>query len=505
MRTITGLVALVATSALVSSACITRVGTPPPGGGSGGTAGSGGNTGGDASAKDSLWGSGSRLSAVYIDGGDGAAQFLRFHDSDLDVACNFAALDDGSTRCLPAPLLKVHYADASCTTPVIVEGACSEAVPELFSLDVDVQCGILDTVPRRDAYARGATLSPTTIYAMDALGNCSEDTGYDAQTEVVYEATAADAALFAAATLERIEAGGGVGQVVATTEDGAFHVLSAYDVARDEDCDVKAVGDQTLCLSTNLAYGQDLSNSATCDENDVARGGLDEDCGEPQAIIKTTPGQDSCDAPTVTLHAVGDEVAAADVYTDATGTCEAVADTTSRYYAIGGEAMEGVVPALAEATVGTGRLTTTRWTSDDGAPVGQAMFTFEDTERGESCNFAVTADGNKCLPEFHALLTGATHFADDQCTQPLVGFASNACEIPSFVAFYTPQVGACPSQGIESLHPVGALHTGMVYQDVAGTCTLGTFEGIDLYAIDAAMSFTDFADLAEVTEPAPEE
>jgi hypothetical protein len=265
-----------------------------------------------------------------------------------------------------------------------------------------------------------------------------------------------------------------------------------------------AVGDETLCLSANLAYGVDLHSSASCDSADVAYSLNPSECGDPQAVVKYTPAQDQCEPATTTLHALGDEVDATGVYTDAYGSCELTPDTERRYFEIGGEAMEGIVPALAAETVGTGRLTLQRMTTADGVPVAYAdASSYLDTERDESCGLYSTVAGDKCLPVMQQYPNAGTgYFADDQCTVQLVNVATTACatEPPAYVSFWAEDTGTCASYAVETVHAVGAEHAGAIYQDVAGNCTEVVLEGIDFYELGAEVALSDFADLEQVTQ-----
>lgn len=508
MRKLALLVGLVAASAVVSSACVEKIDTDPPGGGNGGTAGSGGDGGGTTTAtQEELYGSGSRLSAVYLDAGDGADVFRHFHDADLDLSCGMAEVDDGSVRCVPRATGEIRYTDAGCSTSVLLERQCGAAVPDLFSVDANEECADAN-VRRRDAYAKGAATTATEIYFMDAAGNCVLDTSYDETNDSVYEVSAADNSQFAEATLEQIEADGGLGQLVAKTEDGAFQVLGAYNVAREENCSARTVGDSMLCLSSNVAQTASYTASDTCDEAALVGFATTSDaCGEPQAIIQYTDAADVCDPQTTTLHAVGDAVDAANVYTDAGGTCEATTETDYRYYEIGGEAMEGVVPAIVAATDGDGRLTATKLTTPDGAPVGQDGFTFMDTERDEVCRSTTTTDGVKCMPTIQTYPdTGTTFFADDQCTVQVISVPDTTCSAgpPAYIGYTEAPTNTCASTTVASVHAVGAEFTGTVYQDVLGSCTAGTFENITFYEVGAEVPLTSFVDLAEVTQAAEE-
>src|SRR5690606_5322595 len=152
-------------------------------------------------------------------------------------------------------------------------------------------------------------------------------------------------------------------------------------------------------------------------------------------------------------------------------------------YEIGNEAGEGVVPALSTATAGDGRLTLQVLTSAEGKPMSYAAVSFMDTERDEVCGLVSTADGDKCLPAMPTVAdTGTGFFADDQCTVPVLNVSASVCSGAAPTMFATlaaPEVSTCTATELASINAVGAEHTGPVYQDALGTCTMGTYEGID--------------------------
>lgn len=505
MRRLALLVGLVTASAMLSTACVENIATDPPGTGAGGTGGSGGaGGGGGATAVEGLYGSGSRLSAVFIDGGEGAEQFVHFYDATLDQDCNFAEAADGTVRCLPTALWTLAYADASCTEPVLVSSACDATPPQHIATHIVETCQT-DHLARRDAYTVGDTATLTEVYKSDGSG-CVADATFDDTTMTVHALTAADPSTFAAATITSVEVDDGLGQRVATAEDGAYRVLGAYNVARDEACRANTAGAGMVCLSENLAYGFNHSTSATCATQDVAYTETDASCGEPQAVLKRTyPNDDLCEVPNVTVHAVGDALDAGAVYSDASGTCVAANEPGSRFFEIGGEAADGVLPKLTLAEAGAGRLTIQHVSTAAGTLVATQNGTWQDTQREEACSSYATTDGTRCLPAMSLVLdTGTGYYADDQCSVQVLLAASTACASapPAYVGVLATPVDSCASGALDAIYSLGAEHTGAVYQGDSTSCVQGTFENVAFYEIGAQITLDAFAPLEEATQRA---
>jgi hypothetical protein len=219
-------------------------------------------------------------------------------------------------------------------------------------------------------------------------------------------------------------------------------------------------------------------------------------------VLKHTyPNDDLCEAPNLTVHAVGDAIDAADVYSDANGTCQAVDQPDTRFFAIGGEAADGVLPALTLAEAGAGRLTIQHVASPDGKLVATQTGVWRDSERDESCYPIATADGARCLPAMILTPdTNTSYYADVLCTVQLVDHVA-ACSTapPEYVGVLAAPTNSCASGAVDTLYSLGVQHTGPVYQGDVVNCTEGTFDGVDFYAIGAEVALTEFAPLAEAT------
>lgn len=125
---------------------------------------------------------GSRLKPRYRLGDDGAKEFLAgsWWDAQRGEECSFGPAADGKIRCLPAATDFRYYADASCTTPmVLLQGACT---PPKYGLSTtDAACGLDPGASH--IYSIGAATTPAMIYGKSgascfAIGPASSDYQY---------------------------------------------------------------------------------------------------------------------------------------------------------------------------------------------------------------------------------------------------------------------------------------------------------------------------------------
>ncbi|NUP13336.1 MAG: hypothetical protein HOW73_45440 [Polyangiaceae bacterium] len=189
--------------ALLLAACSddTNIGPDPTGGNGGSTSNSpntGGNgghggEGGTSNTQGLGYENGTRLRARVMHASDGAAQFMGWRDSELDVDCGFTVAADGESRCLPAVFFSTTgigiYADAGCTVRAYqTVPSCSGAVVPKFV----VGSGSCDG--KHEAFRVGAAAK--ALYSGEP-GNCdpiaTPPDGY-------YETTLEPAASFVEAT-----------------------------------------------------------------------------------------------------------------------------------------------------------------------------------------------------------------------------------------------------------------------------------------------------------------
>ena len=100
----------------------------------------GDDTGGGADARGSgpngasVNQSGSRIKMNVLSTPDGAKSFSGWHDTQLDLDCNFQLAGDGATRCLPTTDTfqtgAAYFGDAACTIPVAIRSSCMGSEPK---------------------------------------------------------------------------------------------------------------------------------------------------------------------------------------------------------------------------------------------------------------------------------------------------------------------------------------------------------------------------------------
>src|SRR5262249_43703056 len=113
---------------------------------------------------------GSRLAGEYLVASDGAEQFHRLVDAQLDQPCAFYKASDGSLRCLPSvgfAATSTEYADASCTQPLAMQiGGCKRpSYVESFAPTCDATVRLWDA---------GCRFSGATVFGNDDQMACGE-------------------------------------------------------------------------------------------------------------------------------------------------------------------------------------------------------------------------------------------------------------------------------------------------------------------------------------------
>lgn len=127
--------------------------------------------------------SGTRLSARWYQGADGARQFAGFYDAELGQSCEFALAIDGVPRCLPKVASgSPFFLDSACTERVIWDSVCTipEGSPVAFTLATrGEECG-LHAALRYDTryFSAGPEVKPRAVWQSGPHG-CKPSTVFE--------------------------------------------------------------------------------------------------------------------------------------------------------------------------------------------------------------------------------------------------------------------------------------------------------------------------------------
>ncbi len=274
-----------------------------------GEAGSGGSSDGGSSSggtepvvdRDAPFGSGTRLRAVVLEAPGGARLLAAFHDTELDIDCNFLPTIADGYRCLPtdgtlpwrqqpgeyslpafSPLTLVFQASpgAACQSGTVLIDACSASPASAVSLPaVDSRCGP-DGVPYVPLGIGDATLS-TERCPLSESGNFQH-----------FDAVELDPSEFAAGTVVDTD---GVRRI--ESSDGAWmNRMLLDDQARP--CTVLHDGG---CVASPIA---EIYDGPAFADQQCTVGALPADLPEPRASDCAYEPAFAREAPTTTLRPI---------------------------------------------------------------------------------------------------------------------------------------------------------------------------------------------------------
>jgi hypothetical protein len=449
--------------------------------------GGGGDDDDDGAPSGDTFESGSRLHAVYQDGGGGAVRFVRWFDTVLDGPCRFAYAQDGALRCLPATEIGVQYADAACTQPL----ALFESTDVVPARIVVTELGCPGPLRRGTPYAVGGINTVGSTYRIESDGTC-QPAGPVTNNVVAHDITVVDAAMFETGELATVMRNGDGDTQAIRGADGAYQVLSALD-ASGAPCDLADIDGRCQPWAMSYSLG-DLFGDASCTQPAAySVGALD--CPVPAFAI-VYARVNGCY--TRTTASVGAAVPEEDLYESANGSACAPPTFSrgSRYFALGAATADPFLH-ISVVDVGTGRLRTRHVANAQGvllAPDESSLW--RDEQLGTQC---FVFEG-RCVPsQLISVGVNGDAFADAACTQHLFTFSTacqNAPELPGWI-------GANDDNGtVVGAFPVGAQYTGQVYTLINGTtCELRTADPSTTFYRLGAMSGLDvLAAVPEVTE-----
>jgi hypothetical protein len=437
------------------------------------------------------WQSGTRLRARIQDGGEGAAYFKGWRDTELGFDCEFGLAEDQKQRCLPhldsAPT--IQYEDPSCERPVVT--VSSGQVPPAWltafvvapSSDTSA-CAVTEGQNR--VFQVSGPSSGTDLYSL--ASTACHKTGSVNAGDTVLSLAAVEPSRFVGASERISDAAGGIAARVLVADDGAIFVDGFRDTKRDQVCDVGSwFGADNRCSSGEAAWLSDYYADPSCTDGLA----YTDPCAKPTIVYGTF--NDHCMK--WGIHELG-EPYKGPVYSKSGGSCTAV-DTawwdTHAPYRYGAE-ISDQFPALKERLIGTGRLRAQRKVAAGAEYELRDYSAFFDTVLDTWCT------GTPCMPSgkygFHPGTADydATTFADSACTQPI---ATWQCSGEQAAPTYAIQQD--PAGNGSTAYRLGAELAGDIYTlPSGGVCAPATRDPATVYY--ALGDKVDPATLAPVVE-----
>ena len=483
------------------SAGDTDTGGASTGGTSTGGTSAGGSSAGGANPGEEpflpLYENGSRLRAVSLgEIGSTARRLMAWYDTLLDTECSFARAEDGELRCLPArqASLAAGFLDADCMQPVYYDGKvvpCTE-VPRYRGEEIDVD-GCSGT-----RIVRMQQVSASDVYHESCP---AESTELPPGATVWQDAEVLPPESFVAATQrDRLNTQGfGIRELIG--EDGSREVTAMLDESRGV-CSPRELADagwrclpgrayldspwwfaDEACSSEPLAYGSKLSS---CNERVSLALSIDlEGSGLPS------------------LLSLGEPVSGT-VYERSFSTTECSSQATEdllwTLYPIEGPFDSTQLFELTDTALGEDRIRTLHNSIEEEpltlAPGDERGPVFFDADSGARC-VAFRHDGGWiCLPDSYAH-TYELHYADTECSEPLVGLAVES-ELVLFV-----ERNHCVREGfaddVLEVYATEEPYAGALYSDAGGDCEAAEPNPYHEY-YRLAPAAADYAELDEIVE-----
>ena len=423
---------------------------------------------------------GSRLE-VRAHGSGGEPVLLRtFYDTEREHECRFGHATDGSIRCLPAwdfDTIATRYLDDECTEAVYgpTRGECD--TPSYHVVRGDEQTRDCNFGPEQQVFR----LTPTDVPSgsvwqrSEATGEC-EETSFDYAT--AFTGTVVPPDEFVEAAWMTDAAPGALGVAWLAAEDGAREVRSIYDGRYEITCARSTIDGEERCLHGPQARVESFWFA-------------DDACTEPHGWRIYSPP--TCPSPPFaqvfgtyqeTLGPLAELGAplASDATVYRVGSCEATA-VSDQIWTI--QPVEGPA-ALSELLP----VTRTPHGSGDVVPyfdVGADGTLFRpgvawDTSRETPCSPRRMGDGAlRCVP---TEWTNALYYADDECTEGLVGHVASQPP-PAYALVEETDLCIFYSEGqvVLAAYEVGEEWTeeGPIYRDDFGSCVVEERSETEVY------------------------
>ncbi|HYQ03313.1 MAG TPA: hypothetical protein VER96_31780 [Polyangiaceae bacterium] len=377
-----------------------------------------------------IFGSGTRLKAHYLDGGDGARVPVDFFDSELSTNCQFVESASGQYHCLPATRTRFYF-DAACSEPAYVPSPCAQIPPPPELL-------VSANSPECDALASGYSLGeerPMSMLYIRTSEGCQAD-----QARSAWWLVREPLARFVQGTTSVVGAEGGLQASRVTADDGAF--LNLRLVTDGEPCSQVLDRGVPRCISgISARLSSALFDNANCDSAVAVRYLDDADrCAGRQAFV-TERKSNNCVA-NDSVYAALDEVTAAIYQQQQSGECLALGDdampSSYFFYHAGAELSIEGAPRVNTVRVGSGALGLPCQTDREGVPLlapnSQVPIPqIWQLESGRKCGAIADPSGTlRCVPYGLGLPTSPIPgelgpFSDADCTRRVETVSRDAC------------------------------------------------------------------------------
>jgi hypothetical protein len=453
-------------------------------------------------AGDSLlpFASGTRLKAHYLDGGGGARRLIAFHDSLLDVECNFVETAPAEYACLPV-LQTDWFSDAACSAPALpAVGSCPSA--PAFVPGQLISARSADCNAQVNAYSLVAQETQDPAFALSSYSDCAATSP---ASPTLWTTEPEPLARFVRGTASTVGAAGGIQATRVTGEDGAFTAIEL--VTAGSVCTPVAFDAVERCVPEPLGqlFSGSYSDSSCTDQNVALVGSSEaEQCAAvtPRYEVESSATDCSVDS---AIYTLGDPLSSAFGRVDS---CAAV-DLTQysrgdSFYRRGPLFDARTLPAPTPVQIGREAVSVGYFADRTGVPLlargREASFGQWSLPDHSACELLADPSGQKRCVHNSVTMSAASYFADPSCTQPVYA-ADTTCGPYAFSYLVDDTVDACSSRFSQAY--AATPYSGPVYypQPVACQPNRATLSHTSFFMRGAAVDFSVFPAIKDTTDP----
>jgi hypothetical protein len=342
---------------------------------------------------------------------DGAAAFVRWHDTEVGVDCSFMHDEAGRWRCLPTGA-NVVFRDAACTEAVLLS-RCGEAFAYgTMGIDAawDDFCDPEQSASeawRRPYRATGFPAPATHYYSGHVTAGqvtCNDAPSPLPDGAELTPASPIPADEFVEATAVVEHGATRLGRRKLVAADGAEEILTGFDNELDVPCEWHPSLEDSCTPHFYAVLNDGLYADETCTTPAAS-----EPCGQRGVVYEQV---DECE---VRFRAGGELVDNA--YRSDGATC-APSSAEGPFFRVGEVLPPGALPALELIRAGEGRLQTTLHADPSGRAVLFDYWPLHDTELAVPCEPLDLGDpfGIRCIPLLSRIDTDEVFFSDPNCS-----------------------------------------------------------------------------------------